>query len=404
MINTSYASQHPLTPYAQNEPAVSTRRIRSTSDSDPVDQAFQNYMDRIQSEFRDGSLSAGGRALATAVVRPGKPGAPGVQVSTFAVDGVQAKDIVMAKRTPVTAEGPNFLMYLPEQEGQSFHAFNTREEMTASLKAALSDPKKVDQLAAHFSSDAAPKQVERVKRVLEKFAAGDPNAVVGSYGYEKGDIFTRLDKDASTPPVPVNGLTDTRLHNLSPDGTATYVGTRADGNKVLYYYDGYGNLHGGSKDGPYLVRNGLNNNDPLVLMTPKEYKADLGNLLLSNAGANDLNGLYDEFLKQLRNPGHGLGTALEALGVPEDVAYSIEKIAKNPVTGTLLELNQGNRLGNLFGVKKEVMDASLEEIGNQVQSDIPIYGSRREQLNAVADLLEKQFGTPVQPIVQVQTR
>jgi len=70
----------------------------------------------------------------------------------------------------------------------------------------------------------------------------------------------------------------------------------------------------------------------------------------------------------------------------------------------LLELNQGNRLGNLFGVKKEVMDASLEEIGNQVQSDIPIYGSRREQLNAVADLLEKQFGTPVQPTVQVQTR
>jgi len=120
MINTSYASQHPLTPYAQNEPPVSTRSIRSTSDSDPVDQAFQSYMDRIQSEFRDGSLSAGGRALATAVVRPGKPGAPGVQVSTFAVDGVQAKDIVMAKRTPATAEGPNFLMYLPEQEVSRF--------------------------------------------------------------------------------------------------------------------------------------------------------------------------------------------------------------------------------------------------------------------------------------------
>jgi len=119
-------------------------------------------------------------------------------------------------------------------------------------------------------------------------------------------------------------------------------------------------------------------------------------------GTNNLSGLYDEFLKQLRNPGHGLGTALKELGVPEDVAYSIEKIAKNPVTGTLLELNQNNRLGNLFGVKKEMMDAALEKVGNEVQSSIPIYGKRREQLNTVADLLEKHFGTPEQPTAQVR--
>ena len=40
----------------------------------------------------------------------------------------------------------------------------------------------------------------------------------------------------------------------------------------------------------------------------------------------------------------------------------------------------------------------------------PIYGALgklfrpKTYMNAVADLLEKQFGTPVQPTVQVQTR
>lgn len=330
MIDTSYANQHALTPYTHSAPATATRSIRSIDDSDPVELAFHTYMDRMQSEFRDGSLSAGGRELANAAVRPGKAGALGVQVSTFAVDGAQAKDIVMVKRTPETAEGPNFLMYVPEQEGHSFHEFNTREEMTASLKASLSDPKARDKFAAHFSSDAAPKQEERVQQVLEKFVAGD-QAVLGSYGYEKGDIFTRLNQDASTPPVPVNGLTNMQLHNLSPDGRATYIGTRADGNKVLYNYDAYGNLHGGSVDGQYLVRNGLNNNEPLVKMTRDRYNANLRNVALDNVGANDLSGLYDEFLKQLRNPGHGLGTALKELGVSEDAANSIEEILKNPV-------------------------------------------------------------------------
>lgn len=400
MIDTSYANQHALTPYTHSAPATATRSIRSIDDSDPVELAFHTYMDRMQSEFRDGSLSAGGRELANAAVRPGKAGALGVQVSTFAVDSAQAKDIVMVKRTPETAEGPNFLMYVPEQEGHSFHEFNTREEMTASLKASLSDPKARDKFAAHFSSDAAPKQEERVQQVLEKFAAGD-QAVLGSYGYEKGDIFARLNQDVSTPPVPVNGLTNTRLNSLSPDGRATYIGTREDGNKVIYAYDGYGNLLGGASDGLYLVRNGLNNNEPLELRTPEEHAKYHASTLLDNTEANDLNGLYDEFLKQLRNPGHGLGTALKELGVSEDVANSIEKILKNPVTGTLLELNQENRLGNLFGVKKEVMDEALEKIGNEAQSRIPIYGSKRQQLEGVADLLENQFGTPKPPTVQV---
>jgi len=41
-------------------------------------------------------------------------------------------------------------------------------------------------------------------------------------------------------------------------------------------------------------------------------------------------------------------------------------------------------------------------VGNEVQSNIPIYGKRREQLNTVADLLEKHFGTPEQPTAQVR--
>ena len=139
-------------------------------------------------------------------------------------------------------------------------------------------------------------------------------------------------------------------------------------------------------------------------MSQQEYARKVTGTALDNVGANDLNGLYDEFLKQLRNPGHGLGTALSALGVPEDTAHSIETIMKNPVTGTLLELNRGNRLGNVFGVDKDAMDSALEQAGDAVQRNIPGYGKRREQLNALADTLEGGFGKPAVVTAEVKTR
>lgn len=377
--------------------------ISSSSEEDAIDSAFQAYMDSVRSAFRDTTLTAQGRALAHAVVAPGKVGAPGVQVSTFAVDGAQASDIVMIKRVPATAEGPNFLLYIPEEDGPSFHAFTTREDMTVWLKELANDPDRLDTFARHFSQVLAPEQVDRVKRTMTAFAAGDVNAVVGSFAYEKGDIFARLSKDVSQPP-PVNGLSKTSLLRIEPDGRATYMGTRADGEKVLFKYDAYGNLHGGSKDGFFFVKNALNSDEPLVRMTQQEYARKVTDTALDNVGANDLNGLYDEFLKQLRNPGHGLGTALAALGVPKDTAHSIEAVMKNPVTGTLLELNQGNRLGRVFGVDKDAMDSALKQAGDAAQRYIPGYGKRRELLSTLADTLESTFGTPAVATVEVNIR
>ena len=147
--------------------------IRSPSEEDAIDSAFQAYMDSVRSAFRDTTLTAQGRALAHAVVAPGKVGAPGVQVSTFAVDGAQASDIVMIKRVPATAEGPNFLLYIPEEDGPSFHAFTTREEMTVWLKELANDPDRLDTFARHFSQVLAPEQADRIKRTMTAFAAGD---------------------------------------------------------------------------------------------------------------------------------------------------------------------------------------------------------------------------------------
>ena len=173
---------------------------------------------------------------------------------------------------------------------------------------------------------------------------------------------------------------------------------------MLYTYDAYGNLHESSeKKEWYFVQNGLNDNKPLEPMTFNQYRRKITSVSLDNVGANNLSGLYDEFLKQLRNPGHGLGTALKALGVPDDVANSTEEIFKNPVKGTLLELNHNNRLGNLFGVDKEKMDELLESIGSQAQSRIPRYGKLRSELSKTADVIERHFGTPEQPTTQVKT-
>eukprot|EP01132_Coremiostelium_polycephalum_P017985 gene17985-21474_t len=237
--------------------------------------------------------------------------------------------------------------------GNSFFEFNNLEEMNAWLKEVATDPDKLDVFAGHFSRNAPADQTKRVKDTMTRFAAGDINAVVGPFGYEKGDIFNRLDKHPSVPPVPVNGLTGTYLKVETRDGRVTFAGTRPDGETVLYQYDAYGNFHGGGNKGNfYFVKNGLNNDQPLSPVSREQYLKTVVSVSLDNVGANDLWGLFDEFIRQLKNPGSGIGTALIALGVPADVAQSIEKIVKNPVTGTLLELNHGNRLGKLFGATK----------------------------------------------------
>lgn len=374
-----------------SEPLRSKRNIAFTEGWQAANNARKTFIETIQSEFRDGTLSAKGQELAQGSLTRSAPGTLGMQVSTFAVDGLQANDIVVIKRVPPSAEGTNFVLYVPEEPGPSFHEFNTREEMTDWVKEQASDPEEQEKMAAHFP----PQHKENVKTTLTQFADNDINAVVGSYGYEKGDIFTRLNRDVTEPPVPVRGLSNKSFKGFDERGRPTYKGYLKDGTEVIYKYDPYGNLQGASGKGTfYFVRNGLNNSDaPLVPMTLKQWNRRVQGQSLENVGANNLAGMFHAFIRQLRNPGEGLATALMVFGVPSDVAYSIEEIVKNPFTGTLLQLNHDNRLGKLFGVGKEAMDNWLEKVGGEVQSRISRYGSARDGLSTLADILE-EYGPP----------
>lgn len=223
------------------------RNVHSTGHSEPVDQARKKFVDDSETEYLGNTLSAKGYQLTKAALSPNKPGSPGVQVSTFAVDGAQSNDMIMIKRVPPTEEGPNFILYMPEDDVTSFHEFNNAQEMTDWLKEVANDPTERKRFTKHFANDQAPKQEERVNQKFGMFADGDINAVVGSFGYEKGDIFERLNKDASIPPVQVDGLVRTQLYKLEPDGKAFYVGYRPDGEAIVYCYDAYGNLQGGGQ-------------------------------------------------------------------------------------------------------------------------------------------------------------
>ncbi|VCU63035.1 MULTISPECIES: DUF6543 domain-containing protein [Pseudomonas] len=401
--------QRPIEPSLPAEQTEPVRYVRSSDDADLVNQARKKFLDDGETEFLGDTLSAEGYQLVKAVVSRNKPGAPGVQVSTFAVDGAQSNDMMVIKRVPPTEDGPNLVLYMPEDDVTSFHEFKDAEEMTAWLKDVANDPTERKRFTQHFSNPEAPKQQERVNKQFGEFAAGDINAVVGSFGHERGDIFERLNKDASVPPAQVDGLVRTQLYKLEPDGKAFYVGYRPDGEAIVYSYDAYGNLQGGGqkKDAKarrfYFVQNGLNQNKPLEPMTFNEFRKKITSVSLDNVRANDLMGLYDEFLKQLRSPGHGLATALKALGLSDNVANSIETILKDPIKGTLLELNHDNRVGKVFGVDKAEMDANLERVGSQIQSNIPHYGKWRKRLENTADVIEQSVGTPELPTTEVRT-
>jgi hypothetical protein len=368
-------------------PAISPLAPTASCPLSPATVARVTFSSNVEWSSAQGELTAAGVELANAVLAPGTSSTVGAQVCTFAVDGIQSSDILLVKRVPASETGTNILLYIPDEEGNSFFEFNNLEEMNAWLKEVATDPDKLDIFAGHFSRNAPA--AKRVKDTMTRFAADDINAVVGPFGYEKGDIFNRLDKHTSVPPVPVNGLTGTYLNVETLESRVTFAGTRPDGETVLYQYDAYGNFHGGGDKGNfYFVKNGLNNDQPLSPISREQYLKTVVSVSLDNVGANDLQGLFDEFIRQLKNPGSGIGTALIVLGVPEDVAESIEKIVKNPVTGTLLELNQGNRLGKLFGVEKAQMDAALTQIGDEIQGRIPYYGAIREGAAQTAAMLE----------------
>ncbi|PRA22526.1 hypothetical protein CQZ99_23820 [Pseudomonas poae] len=329
--------------------------------------------------------------MAEAVMWPGKNSAPQVQVKTFAVDGIQAKDIIFIQRAPPVTDGPNIVLYIPGNEGGAFQSFKTVEEMNTWLKTLANDPKQLEAFSQHFSADGLPAKTARVIDAMTRFKNNDINAVVGAYANETGDIFGRLDKAPSTPPALVNGLTSLKEERTSPDGRVLYSGTRPDGQKVLYEYDAYGNFLGEDKNKNfYFVKSGLNNYQPLVPMSANAFKNTVANEATKNVGGNDIRGLYEELLTHLEHPFSGIGDALEVLGINKNTADTVERYLDNPFTALLLDLNTNNRIGALFGTDKETMDTDLRKAGDVAQGFVPYYGQARTLSSLLAKAIRNE--------------
>jgi hypothetical protein len=351
-----------------------------------------------------GKLTADGNTLAGTVLPSHRGGfsGPAVQVSTFAVDGIQANDMLVVQRIAPVLGKPNVVLYMPEKQGASFHEFNDVDEMRGWLKQQVDTSAGLDRLAAHFAGDTFSEKVEAVKTTLSQFRDGDANAVVGPYGKEDDDIFQRLDDGVHRKaPCEVNGLADTAFLRESANGERTYAGQRPDGEKVVYRYDAYGNLHGeGDKGNYYFQKNALNH--PRRALTPlskAEYGKEIVRTANDNAGMNDLNGLYQEFIAHLANPAYGVSDALDRAGVPKDIAEGTERYLNNPIGSALVDINKasgnwfGKQLGELYGrdIDESEMNDKLDKFGLESQNIIPGYGRARFLCSLAADALKGEL-------------
>ncbi|WP_343039657.1 hypothetical protein [Pseudomonas karstica] len=295
------------------------------------------------------------------------------------------------ERVPSVPEGPNIVLFIPEKEGSSFQSFKTVEEMNTWLKTQANDPKQLETFSQHFAEGGSPARTARVIDTMTRFKDKDINAIVRPYANEGNDIFGRLDKDTSAPPASVNGLANLNEERITPEGRVLYSGLRSDGEKVLYEYDAYGNFLGEDKKGNfYFVKNGLDNYKPLVPMTASEFKSKVQNEAADNVGANDIRGLYEEFLTHLEHPFSGIGDALQVFGVNKNTADTVERYFDNPFSALLLDLNKDNQIGKIFGVEKQTMDADLKKVGDYAQGFVPYYGQARSMASLVAKGLRNE--------------
>ncbi|MGZ0716873.1 membrane-targeted effector domain-containing toxin [Pseudomonas palleroniana] len=349
------------------------------------------FTESIAKDLNSGNMSPDVNKMADAVRWPGNKDAPQVQVKTFAVDGVQAKDIIFIQRVPPTTDGPNIVLYIPQKDGRSFQSFNSIAEMNVWLKTLANDPTQLKSFSQHFTDSVSPAKTQRVVDTMTRFKDNDINAVVGPYANEENDIFGRLDKGSSSPPASVNGLTNIQVERTSADGQVLYSGRRADGEQVLFEYDAYGNLLGEDKNKHfYFVKNGLNNHKPLVPMTASEFKSKVQNEAANNVGANDIRGFYEELLTHLEHPFSGLGEALQVFGVNKNTANTVERYFDNPFSALLLDLNQNNQIGKVFGLDKPAMDAILSGIGDTAQGFVPVYGQARGLATLLAKIIRNE--------------
>ena len=373
-VRTTTTSQTGSTPW---EAPDSKYTLQTTKD---------RFTESLAKDLNSGNMSPEVNKMVDAVRWPGKKDAPRVQVKTFAVDGIQAKEIIFIQRVPTVADGPNIVLYIPQKDGRSFQSFNSIAEMNTWLKTLANDPTQLESFSQQFANGGSPARTQRVIDTMTRFKDNDINAVVGPYAQEESDIFERLDKGSSALPKSVNGLTNVQEERTSADGRVVYSGRRADGVNVLFEYDAYGNLQGEDKNKNfYFVKNGLNNHKPVVPMTASEFKSTVQNEAANNVGTNDIRGFYEELLNHLEHPFAGLGEALQVLGVNKNTANTVERYFDNPFSALLLDLNKNNQIGKVFGLDKPAMDSILSGIGDIAQGFVPAYGQAR----ALGTLLAK---------------
>lgn len=368
-VSTGTTHTHQLSAISWNAPDDSYT-LKTTKD---------RFTQSVAKDLNSGRMSPDVNKMVDAVMWPGKAKNPQVQVKTFAVDGIQAKDIIFIQRVPPVSDGPNIVLYVPEKDGNSFHSFKSVEEMNTWLKTLANDPEQLQTFSQHFAEGGAPARAARVINVMNRFKDNDINAVVGPYANEGNDIFARLDKDPAAPPTSVNGLTNIRHERTSPEGRALYSGQKNEGEKVFFQYDAYGNFLGeDQKDNFYFVKNGLNNtHSPLVPMTLSAFKSKVYNEAADKVGANDIRGLYEELLTHLEHPASGISDALQVFGVNRNTANTVERYFDNPFSALLLDLNTNNQIGKVFGVDKSTMDSILTGVGDIAQGFVPYYGLAR---------------------------
>ncbi|WP_256346372.1 MULTISPECIES: membrane-targeted effector domain-containing toxin [unclassified Pseudomonas] len=361
------------------------------NDSYTLQTSKDRFTERLANELNTGRMSPEVNQMADAVMWPGKKGLPNVQVKTFAVDGIQAKDIVFIQRTPPVSNAPNVVLFIPEKEGSSFHAFNTVEDMNRWLKTLANDPKQLEIFSQHFAEGGSSAKKAHVVDTMTRYKDNDINAIVGPYANEGGDIFARLDKETSAPPAAVNGLTHLKEERTSPEGRTLYSGQRPDGGTVFFEYDAYGNFLGKDKQNNfYFVKDGLNTHKPLIAITEQAFKKKVLNEAASNVGANDIRGLYDELLNHLEHPFYGVKDVLLQLGVNKNTADTIDRYLDNPFSALLLDLNKNNQIGKVFGVDKPTMDSVLHSVGDTAQGFVPYYGQARSLSALLAKALRNE--------------
>lgn len=366
--NTPYSTT-PASEKTRWEPESSDYTLKTTEDK---------FRDAKARDIKSGTLNVETEKLVDAVLMPGKTGLPKVQVKTFAIDGIQSKDMIVIERVPAEPNRPNIVLFMPQQAGNSFIPFDNKEQMNKWLKEVATDADRLETFTAHFTEGAGPARAHRVKDVMKQYGNDDINAIVGPYAHVQENIFARMDREINSPPAPVNGLTQLEQVKETETGRTLYSGLRPDGEKVLFEYDAYGNLLGaGNKGNYYFLQNGINSSRPLTPMTQKEYEIALEREISKNVGADDLRGLFESILTHLEHPFEGIGEALNALGISKSAADTVDRYLDNPFSALLLDLNKNNQIGKVFGLDKATMDGVLNGAGDFAQGFVPFYGQAR---------------------------